>query len=62
MARKFSVRRALELYETHQNTRIQEGLYNIDPMTEPVKSELLSGKFTVLVLKTTISNFIYAVL
>lgn len=49
MARKFNVRRALELYEQHQEVRIQEGLTTFDPDSEPLKSELLSGKFTVLV-------------
>lgn len=49
MARKFNVRRALELYEQHQEVRTQEGLTTFDPDTEPLKSELLSGKFTVLV-------------
>jgi len=32
-----------------QNTRIKEGIYNINPNEEPLRSELLSGKFTVLV-------------
>ncbi len=49
MARKFNVRRALELYEQHQEVRTQEGLTTFDPDSEPLKSELLSGKFTVLV-------------
>lgn len=51
MARKFNVRRALELYEQHQEVRIQEGLTAFDADTEPLKSELVSGKFTVLVSK-----------
>lgn len=33
----------------HQNTRIKEGIYNINPDEEPLRSELLNGKFTVLV-------------
>lgn len=32
-----------------QNTRIKEGIYNINPEEEPLRTELLSGKFTVLV-------------
>ncbi|ODN03539.1 Tyrosine-protein phosphatase non-receptor type 9 [Orchesella cincta] len=48
MARKFNVRRALELYEQHQEVRIAEGLTAFDADSEPLKSELLSGKFTVL--------------
>lgn len=32
-----------------QNTRIKEGIININPDEEPLRSELLSGKFTVLV-------------
>ncbi|XP_043915076.1 tyrosine-protein phosphatase non-receptor type 9-like [Protopterus annectens] len=31
-----------------QNTRLKEGIYNIHPDEEPLRSELLSGKFTVL--------------
>lgn len=49
MARKFNVRRSLELYNQHHVSRHQEGLFNFDPEVEPLKSELLSGKFTVLV-------------
>lgn len=49
MARKFSVRRAIELYQQHHSVRLQEGLLNFDPSSEPLRSELLSGKFTVLV-------------
>jgi len=49
MARKFVVRRALELYNQHHVSRHQEGLFDFNPETEPLKSELLSGKFTVLV-------------
>lgn len=33
----------------NQNTRIKEGIININPDEEPLRSELLSGKFTVLV-------------
>lgn len=37
-----------------QNTRIKEGIYNINPNEEPLRSELLCGKFTVLV--STVSH------
>lgn len=37
-----------------QNTRIKEGIYNINPNEEPLRIELLSGKFTVLV--STVSD------
>lgn len=48
MARKFDVRRALSLYEMHEITRYREGLIRFDPTTDPLKSELETGKFTVL--------------
>ncbi|KAL5277738.1 hypothetical protein ACFFRR_002765 [Megaselia abdita] len=47
-ARKFDVPRAVSLYEQHEQTRQREQLYNIDPSREPLKSELLTGKFTIL--------------
>lgn len=47
----------------NKNTRIKEGIININPDEEPLRSELLSGKFTVLVrieavtfYKTTVAN------
>nr|XP_023668260.1 tyrosine-protein phosphatase non-receptor type 9-like [Paramormyrops kingsleyae] len=48
MARKFDVSRAIELFQAYKNTRIKEGIYNINPDEEPLRSELLNGKFTVL--------------
>ncbi|XP_030643834.1 tyrosine-protein phosphatase non-receptor type 9 [Chanos chanos] len=48
MARKFDVSRAIELFQAYKNTRIKEGIYNINPDEEPLRTELLSGKFTVL--------------
>ncbi|XP_068607083.1 tyrosine-protein phosphatase non-receptor type 9 [Brachionichthys hirsutus] len=48
MARKFDVVRAIELFQAYKNTRIKEGIINIHPEEEPLRSELLSGKFTVL--------------
>ncbi|KAM9792485.1 tyrosine-protein phosphatase non-receptor type 9 [Neosynchiropus ocellatus] len=48
MARKFDVSRAIDLFQAYKNTRIKEGIINIIPDEEPLRSELLSGKFTVL--------------
>ncbi|XP_077381168.1 tyrosine-protein phosphatase non-receptor type 9 [Festucalex cinctus] len=48
MARKFDVNRAVDLLQAYKNTRIKEGIININPDEEPLRSELLSGKFTVL--------------
>uniref|UniRef100_A0A3Q3DQX7 Tyrosine-protein phosphatase non-receptor type 9 n=1 Tax=Hippocampus comes TaxID=109280 RepID=A0A3Q3DQX7_HIPCM len=48
MARKFDVSRAVDLLQAYKNTRIKEGIININPDEEPLRSELLSGKFTVL--------------
>ncbi|XP_064815865.1 tyrosine-protein phosphatase non-receptor type 9-like isoform X2 [Oncorhynchus masou masou] len=48
MARKFDVSRAIDLFQAYKNTRIKEGIFNINPEEEPLRSELLSGKFTVL--------------
>ncbi|CAL8331678.1 unnamed protein product [Merluccius merluccius] len=48
MARKFDVSRAIKLFEAYKNTRIKEGIFNINPDEEPLRSELLCGKFTVL--------------
>ncbi|XP_051940211.1 tyrosine-protein phosphatase non-receptor type 9 [Hippocampus zosterae] len=48
MARKFDVSRAVDLLQAYKNTRIKEGIININPDEEPLHSELLSGKFTVL--------------
>uniref|UniRef100_H2SHI7 protein-tyrosine-phosphatase n=1 Tax=Takifugu rubripes TaxID=31033 RepID=H2SHI7_TAKRU len=48
MARKFDVSRAIDLFQDYKNTRIKEGIININPDEEPLRSELLSGKFTVL--------------
>lgn len=48
-ARKFDVPRAVALYEQHQQIRLREGLYHIDPFLEPLHAELQTGKFTILV-------------
>ncbi|XP_047737054.1 tyrosine-protein phosphatase non-receptor type 9 isoform X4 [Hyalella azteca] len=48
MARKFDVQRALQLYQQHEITRRKEGLCNFDITVEPLRSELATGKFTIL--------------
>ncbi|XP_061833013.1 tyrosine-protein phosphatase non-receptor type 9 [Nerophis lumbriciformis] len=48
MARKFDVSRAIDLLQAYKNTRLKEGIININPDEEPLRSELLDGKFTVL--------------
>ncbi|KAK3865554.1 hypothetical protein Pcinc_028848 [Petrolisthes cinctipes] len=48
MARKFDVSRAVSLYEQHEATRHREGLVNLKPTTDPLLSELSTGKFTIL--------------
>lgn len=48
-ARKFEVGRALALFSQHELTRRREGLVDLDPLKEPLKSELQTGKFTILV-------------
>ncbi|KAJ8918911.1 hypothetical protein NQ315_016813, partial [Exocentrus adspersus] len=47
-ARKFDVVRALALFDQHELTRQREGLCRFDPLQEPLQSELLTGKFTIL--------------
>ncbi|XP_014085935.1 tyrosine-protein phosphatase non-receptor type 9 [Bactrocera oleae] len=47
-ARKFDVHRAVSLYEQHEQIRLRESLYNINPDLEPLYSELKTGKFTIL--------------
>jgi len=48
ISRKFDTDRALELYQRHEITRLNEGLSNIDANDVSLKQELESGKFTVL--------------
>ena len=50
MARKFDVNRALTLYQQHEETRVREGLARFQPTVEPLRTELETGKFTVLVM------------
>lgn len=49
LARKFDVQRAVALFEQHELIRQQEGLYTLDPMIDPLRTELETGKFTILV-------------
>lgn len=48
-ARKFDIPKAVALYEANNQTRQREGLYGIDSNADPLRSELATGKFTVLV-------------
>uniref|UniRef100_A0A4W3GQ87 Tyrosine-protein phosphatase non-receptor type 9 n=1 Tax=Callorhinchus milii TaxID=7868 RepID=A0A4W3GQ87_CALMI len=49
MARKFDVHRAIELFHSYRETKLKEGIVELKPHEEPLRSELLSGKFTILV-------------
>ncbi|XP_071965804.1 tyrosine-protein phosphatase non-receptor type 9-like [Antedon mediterranea] len=48
MARKFDVKRALELFKNHMALRHKECLIQIVPTEEHLNKELHSGKFTIL--------------
>ncbi|KAK2103417.1 Tyrosine-protein phosphatase non-receptor type 9, partial [Saguinus oedipus] len=48
MARKFDVLRAIELFHSYRETRRREGIVKLKPHEEPLRSEILSGKFTIL--------------
>ncbi|KFB43636.1 AGAP001109-PA-like protein [Anopheles sinensis] len=48
LARKYDIARAMALYEQHELIRQREGLYGFDPMVDPLRSELETGKFTIL--------------
>lgn len=48
MARKFDVLRAIELFHSYRETRRKEGIVKLKPHEEPLRSEILSGKFTIL--------------
>lgn len=48
-ARKFDVQKAVALYQANLATREREGLFGIDSSVDPLRSELESAKFTVLV-------------
>ncbi|XP_022904212.2 tyrosine-protein phosphatase non-receptor type 9 isoform X1 [Onthophagus taurus] len=47
-ARKFDVSRAVALFDQHEAIRQREGLTRLDSTEEPLKSELQTGKFTIL--------------
>ncbi len=53
MARKFDVKRALELFRNHAALRQREGLGRLVSTEEPLSRELLSGKFTILPQRDT---------
>ncbi|XP_045450142.1 tyrosine-protein phosphatase non-receptor type 9 [Melitaea cinxia] len=48
LARKFDVARAHTLWRQHEATRRREGLIKFEPFEDPLKSELETGKFTIL--------------
>ncbi|KAK2103433.1 Tyrosine-protein phosphatase non-receptor type 9 [Saguinus oedipus] len=48
MARKFDVLCAIELFHSYRETRRREGIVKLKPHEEPLRSEILSGKFTIL--------------
>jgi tyrosine-protein phosphatase non-receptor type 9 len=48
-ARKFDVPKAVALYEANHSTRHREGLYGFNVSTDPLRTELETGKFTILV-------------
>ncbi|XP_045538702.1 tyrosine-protein phosphatase non-receptor type 9-like [Papilio machaon] len=48
LARKFDVARAHALWRQHEATRRREGLTKFEPFEDPLKSELATGKFTIL--------------
>ncbi|XP_053670970.1 tyrosine-protein phosphatase non-receptor type 9 [Anopheles nili] len=48
LARKYDITRAISLYEQHELIRQREGLYDLDPLVNPLRSELETGKFTIL--------------
>lgn len=49
-ARKFDVARAVVLHEQHEVTRQREGLFAFNCAIEPLKSEIQTQKFTILVI------------
>lgn len=55
-ARKFDINRAILLYIQHEETRQREGLFGFNCAVEPLKSELQTQKFTILVLLSVSFN------
>lgn len=49
LARKLDVPRAVALFEQYVILRKEEQLDNIDPKSDPLLTELQTGKFTILV-------------
>ncbi|CAH1729580.1 unnamed protein product [Chironomus riparius] len=47
-ARKFDIPKAVALYEANYLIRQREGLYGFDTALDPLRSELETGKFTIL--------------
>jgi len=50
VARKFDVAKAVLLHEQHEETRLREGLFGFNCAVEPLKSEIRTQKFTILVM------------
>ncbi|KAG8184559.1 hypothetical protein JTE90_007675 [Oedothorax gibbosus] len=48
MARKFDICRAVTLFEAHEVMRRREGLIRFDPTCDALRTELETGKFTIL--------------
>lgn len=61
LARKFDVARAHTLWRQHEATRRREGLIKFEPFEDPLKSELETGKFTILVRYSIRSYLFYNV-
>lgn len=64
-ARKFDVKRAISLFEQHEQIRQREHLDQLDAGAEPLHTELSTGKFTILVSESgleqllTVTNSIF---
>lgn len=56
LARKLDVTRAVALFEQHELIRYEEDLDNINPISEPLRTELETGKFTILVSRLKMAN------
>lgn len=55
-ARKLDVQKAVQLYQNDIETRRREGLYGIDSKSDPLSTELATGKFTILVVDKSYKN------
>lgn len=49
LARKLDLNRAIALFRQHEQIRQRECLYDLDPASDPLQTELETGKFTILV-------------